>query len=655
MQLSVIIVNYNVRHFLEQCLRSVQRAAAHIETEIIVVDNNSVDGSVQMLKENFGDSIILIENKENTGFSKANNQGIRIARGRHVLLLNPDTVVEESAFEKCFAFMEAHPEAGALGVRMINGEGVFLPESKRGLPTPAVSFYKIFGLSRLFPRSKTFGQYHLSYLDPQQNHPVDILSGAFMWIRKAVLDKTGGFDEAFFMYGEDVDLSWRIRQAGYQNYYFADAQIIHYKGESTKKGSLNYVRVFYQAMIIFAQKHFGGPQQELFIAVIRMAVWFRAGLAVLSRLARRIGFPLLESAVIYGLIYGIKSYWEHYVKYIEGGQYPPSFDRIAAPIYTAVFVGLMALMGAYRRPYRIQPVVYASFLGFVAIATVSYLWPQINFSRAIVGLSSVFTMIAALGIRGVLNLRAVGKFFYTEAPRPRVLLAGDAAGIRRLAGMMRQDLDFPAEILGGVSDAEGAAGDELQILGRLDQLGEIIRFYHAGEVIFDNRSIPTERIIAMMHAVQPEGATYKILPPGADYLVGPQAIYSSRHSRQAVYALQRRSARRQKAVFELAAAAALLLSFPLLFWRYQHPGPALAGLLRVLGRRAQLVAYIHPGDPLLPPLKAGLLTPLSPFGPESSPGLNTREMDRHYARSWTWESDLLVLLKGWRYIGTAAS
>ena len=225
MKLSVVIVNYNVKYFLEQCLHSVRRAAENLQMEVFVVDNNSVDGSVKMVSEKFPE-VILIENKDNTGFSKANNQAIKLSTGEYVLLLNPDTVVESDTFSKILNFMDSHPDAGGLGVKMIDGKGNFLPESKRGLPTPSVAFYKIFGLSKFFPKSRVFGKYHLGFLDKDQVNPVEILSGAFMLLRKSVLDKTGLLDETFFMYGEDIDLSYRITKAGYKNIYFPETTII---------------------------------------------------------------------------------------------------------------------------------------------------------------------------------------------------------------------------------------------------------------------------------------------------------------------------------------------------------------------------------------------------------------------------------------------
>ncbi|MEZ4937615.1 MAG: glycosyltransferase family 2 protein, partial [Crocinitomicaceae bacterium] len=275
MDISIVIVNYNVEHFLEQCLNSVFSALKKVDGEVWVVDNNSIDGSMAMVKAKFP-QVRLIENKENVGFSKANNQAIRESQGKYVLLLNPDTVVEEDTFEKVVQFMNEHPDAGGLGVNMIDGKGNFLPESKRGLPTPSVAFYKIFGLSRLFPRSKKFGKYHLGYLSKEETHEIEILSGAFMLMRKEALDKVGLLDESFFMYGEDIDLSWRIILGGYKNYYYPGTRIIHYKGESTKKTSVNYVFVFYKAMIIFAKKHFSQKNARTFSFLINMAIYFRA-------------------------------------------------------------------------------------------------------------------------------------------------------------------------------------------------------------------------------------------------------------------------------------------------------------------------------------------------------------------------------------------
>ena len=298
MKLSVVIVNYNVKYFLEQALYSVKKACNGIDAEIIVVDNHSVDGSCEMVKHKFANQVILIENKENVGFSKANNQAIRIAKGEFILLLNPDTVVEEACFSKTITFMEQTPNAGCVGVKMIDGSGKFLPESKRGLPTPTVAFYKIFGLAALFPKSKRFGKYHLGFLDKNKTHQVDVLAGAFMMLRKTVLDKIGLLDEDYFMYGEDIDLSYRVTKAGFFNYYFPETTIIHYKGESTKKTSVNFVFTFYRAMIIFAQKHYSQKHAQTFGILINFAIYLRATASIIIRLVKKLYLPFIDLLLI---------------------------------------------------------------------------------------------------------------------------------------------------------------------------------------------------------------------------------------------------------------------------------------------------------------------------------------------------------------------
>lgn len=287
-KISIVIVNYRVKYFLEQALRSVRAAlTVHpMETEIFVVDNHSQDDSLDYLIPLFPE-VRFIANTENVGFARANNQAMELATGEYVLLLNPDTVIAEDTLYEVCQFMDTHPDAGGVGVKMLDGNGRFLPESKRGFPSPWVSFCKIFGLSSLFPHSPLFGRYHMKYLSPDECHRIDILSGAFMLMRRATLDKSGLLDEAFFMYGEDIDLSYRLVLAGYQNYY-VPTPIIHYKGESTKKGSLRYVRIFYEAMLIFFKKHYPHYSKGYYLAV-KFSIFFRAMLAAAHRI---VAYPL---------------------------------------------------------------------------------------------------------------------------------------------------------------------------------------------------------------------------------------------------------------------------------------------------------------------------------------------------------------------------
>lgn len=281
MQLSIIIVNYNVKYFLEQCLQSVLLATKNCTAEIFVVDNNSTDGSKQFLEPLFKE-VHFIWLPKNIGFAKANNIALAKTSGDYILFLNPDTIVAEDSFEKTIAFLQNNATIGALGVKMIDGSGQFLKESKRAFPSPSISLFKILGLANLFPKSKLFAKYHMGHLSVNENNEVDVLAGAFMLVPKVVLNVVGSFDEAFFMYGEDVDLSYRIQKAGYKNYYFAKTTILHFKGESTKKGSLNYVRLFYKAMNLFVHKHYKSGNAAVFTFLINIGIWFRASLATLT-------------------------------------------------------------------------------------------------------------------------------------------------------------------------------------------------------------------------------------------------------------------------------------------------------------------------------------------------------------------------------------
>jgi len=362
--ISIIIVNYNVAYFLEQCLNSVYKALNNVSGEVFVVDNNSVDNSVEMVRKKFPETCI-IENKINVGFSKANNQGIELSNGKYVLLLNPDTVIEEDTLSKVIHFMENHPDAGGLGVHMVDGSGTFLPESKRGLPTPSVAFYKIFGLSKLFPKSKKFGKYHLGFLPEFETNEVEILSGAFMLMRKETLDKVGLLDETFFMYGEDIDLSYRIILGGYKNYYFADTNIIHYKGESTKKSSVNYVFVFYRAMVIFAEKHFSKNNAKLFSFLINIAIYLRAGIAIIVRFIKKSFLPTFDFLSIISILFSFRMIWKN-----KGINFPFELIKYAFPAYVIVWITSLTYSGLYDYPTKTNNIIKGTLLGSLTILVI---------------------------------------------------------------------------------------------------------------------------------------------------------------------------------------------------------------------------------------------------------------------------------------------
>ena len=305
MKISVVIVNYNVKYYVGQCIDSVRRALQGIDSEIIVVDNHSRDGSVDYLSKIEG--VRIIESGHNLGFSKANNIAIRQSTAEYVLMLNPDTIVAEDAIRMIIDFADSHPQAGGIGVRMHNDWGTTARESRRGLPSPMTSFYKIIGLSKRLPQHRKYGRYYMGWLPWDSPSRIEVVSGACFLVRRKALDEVGLMDEDYFMYGEDIDLSYRLLKGGWEN-WFVPADIIHYKGESTQKTSFNYVHVFYNAMLIFMRKHYS-HLSWLIIWPLQIAVYFIALLALMATL-----FDRMKKSLGFGGRYKI----EFPVLYLEG-------------------------------------------------------------------------------------------------------------------------------------------------------------------------------------------------------------------------------------------------------------------------------------------------------------------------------------------------
>ena len=304
--ISIIIVNYNVKYFLRQCLQSIKNSDYVGEIEVIVVDNNSSDGSAEMMKEEFPE-IKYIFNHDNRGFSKANNQGIAIAVHPYTLILNPDTILQENTLSICTDYLDQHQQVGAVGVKMVDGSGTYLPESKRGFPTPLNSIFKLTGLSRLFSKSKFFNYYYQGHLSTEKANPIEVLTGAFTFIRTEILKKIGGFDEDYFMYGEDIELSFQVKELGHAIHYVPTTQIIHFKGESTSKLSRSYLSNFYGAMGIYAGKRNKGS--ALWSAILRFGILASAVVAVTRKIAKLILRPLVDWALLFGFTKGIQYFW----------------------------------------------------------------------------------------------------------------------------------------------------------------------------------------------------------------------------------------------------------------------------------------------------------------------------------------------------------
>ncbi len=646
MDLSIIIVNYNVKHFLEQCLHSVLKASKNITAEVFVVDNNSVDGSAQLITEKFP-QINFIENKENLGFSKANNQAILKSKGKYVLLLNPDTVVEEDTFSKVISFMDKHREAGGLGVKMIDGKGTFLPESKRGLPTPWVAFYKMFGLSKLFPKSRKFGQYHLSYLNENEIHNVDVLAGAFMLLRKETLDQIGLLDETFFMYGEDIDLSYRITKGGYKNIYFPETTIIHYKGESTKKGSLNYVKVFYNAMIIFARKHFSGGKANIYSFLIHLAIYFHALLTVSTRVFKKIYLPVLDGLFIFSGFLFLTSYWEN-VRY-ESGYYPPEFLQFVVPVYILIWILGILFSGGYKKPVNLYKVSRGVLWGSISILLIySLVDERYRFSRALILLGSVWAVSVLLIFRIIFHNLKIKAFRLDTKKIKKIAIVGHAAEAARVKRLV-EETQIQSEFAGFISIDKTDKGENY--IGQLDQLTEIISINRIDEIIFCAENISSAQIIRAMLDLTNLDIDYKIAPPESVSIIGSNSIHTAGDLYVVnVNAISKQSNKRKKRVFDVETSVILLVLSPLIFWFFKQKSQFFSNAVNVLVGKKTWIAYLPEKGSFenLPELKNGVLNPGDMFSNLSLDADKKAQLNMLYAKDYSLLTDAEILFKSWK-------
>ncbi len=653
MKLSVIIVNYNVKYFLEQCLNSVRKAIQGIGTEIFVVDNNSVDGSIRMLREKFPE-VIPIENKNNLGFSKANNQAIKRSSGEYILLLNPDTVVEDDTFTKCVEFMDEHPDAGGLGVKMIDGKGNFLPESKRGFPSPIASFSKMFGLSKLFPHSKIFGKYHLSYLDKDKIHQVDVLAGAFMMLRKSALEKTGLLDEAFFMYGEDIDLSYRIIQAGYKNYYFPKTRIIHYKGESTKKSSVNYVFIFYNAMVIFAKKHLTKQNARIFTFLINLAIYLRASIAIINRFFNKAFLPLLDTSFLYLGLLVIKGYWEAKVIFPQGGHYPDAFIYLVLPAYIIIWLLGIFLSGGYDRPIKLFKIPQGIIIGTLIILVFYALLPESwRFSRAIILLGAAWGMTSMIVIRLILNSFHIKGFEIGEPKSKRFLIVGKSNEANRVKSLLKKT-QLNAAFVGLVNPGKEKEKNN-EYIGNLSQIRDIVTIYNIDEIIFCSKNVSLQKIIDNMSELYNTQVDYKIAPEDSFSIIGSNSINTSGDLYIIdINSINRIANKRHKRLFDILVSLIFIPLLPILIFILKQPGHFIKNIVKVLMGYKTWVGYYSKDDvsiEKLPAIPPGVLHPGDVFKNKRIAAETYEKLNLIYARDYKFITDMNILIKGLLNLG----
>ncbi len=610
----------------------------NIDGEIIVVDNNSTDGSRDFFLNKFSE-ISFIWNHENEGFAKANNKALQNASGEYILFLNPDTIIPEDCLNKCISFIQSKNDSIAVGLRMLDGSGKFLKESKRAFPSPMTSLYKLSGLSKAFPNSKIFSKYHLGYLDDNESQEVDVLAGAFMMMPRKITENVGAFDESFFMYGEDIDLSYRIQKAGYKNYYFAESTIIHFKGESTKKGSLNYVRMFYKAMSVFAQKHYGGTKAGLFNFLIQTAIYFRAGLAAIAQFIKWLGLKFIDAAIILMSFWFVKYLWSTFVK--RDVNYSPNMLLIAFPVFTALFLLASYFAGLYDNGYKQSRLNKSTLTAILVILSVYSLLPEsLRFSRGILFFGSLLAFAFMSLVRFLLLKWNIIENALEKDEVNETIIAGTEAEFDEVVTLLEK-AGMQERVLGRIEPTDF---EEKKTIGTLDQLPTILKRYPVKEIIFCEGNLSFKKIIESISMLQ-RRMRIKIFTPCSNTIIGSESKNASGRflSGESNYRLNSPVSRRSKNLIDVALSVFFLITFPFHLIFKNHPFLFFQNVFNVLFRKKTWIGYaLEEKD--LPPLKKGVLTSTGlPAYLNTLSQKNLRAADILYAKGFHYLKELKLI------------
>ena len=513
--ISVIIVNYNVKELLEQCINSVLTASKNLSAEIIIVDNNSFDGSVEYIKSKFSSNpaVKIIASPLNLGFAKANNLGAKEAKGDYLLILNPDTIMQEDTLEKCLEFYKQNENTGALTCKLILPNGKLDLACRRSFPTPSVAVYRMLGLSKLFPKSKTFGKYNLTYLDENKTYEVDAIVGAFMLIKKDVYQKIKGFDEEYFMYGEDLDLCYRIKKSGRKIYYYPETSIIHYKGESTKKSSISYVNNFYGAMQIFVKKNLN-TNFWLMNLLINLSIFYRAFISYIKRFLSAYYPVLLDILfIVVGMLIAIRQRFEFF---------PLEEYTIVIFIYSAVWLLMLIMSGSYNLQNRfslIKP-LNGILIGFFVNSSLTYFFNEYAFSRVVV-IRTAFNAYLLLSL-----WRIIAKVIIYSKSRgifsaAKTLIIGKNDETERFISKLKTRVDTEYDVMGYIS-TNGEITDGY--IGNLNNLKDMVSAGKIKNIIFAKSEMSNQLILDTMWSLKDYNISFKILSGDSDIILGKSPL-----------------------------------------------------------------------------------------------------------------------------------
>ncbi len=657
--LSVIIVNYNVRDFLHHALTSLQKGLRGIRHEIFVVDNKSDDGSVEMLRRSFP-AVKVIHNAENVGFARGNNQALESARGKYILLINPDTVVQEDTISTMVRFFEENADVGLAGCKVLNPDGTFQLACRRSFPTPWVAFTKITGLARLFPRSRLFGKYNLTYLSPDESYDLDAVSGSFMMLRKQVYDKVGGLDESFFMYGEDLDWCYRIQRSGWKIYYVHSTKIIHFKGESTRRSDIDEIKMFYEAMHLFVRKH---VRRSFFFSItLRTAITVVSWLAAVKEFLRPLAYAILDVALIVGGLMVAEILWLGRLFYYPAYAYP-----LVYTIPPLILVASLYSAGVYtHRRMSLSRTVLGVAAGYVVISALVAFFRDYAFSRMVILLSGVISLLTLPGWRLMFRLagRSAVEGRKTLFGR-KTLVVGTEKDAQVLLKKIRTGAGGRYSVVGIIDTTRRRIGkllDGVPIVGSLENVGKVIHELRISDVIFSTEKLSYRDILSVISRTGSRAVNFHLVPDTLEVIIGKASVDPLEEVPlvQISYNIERQWNRFVKRSSDLIIGAVLLISiYPFVYWKSATRDTLRLRVIRgvpsvIAGRRS----LVGPPEVTRPqPAPKNLSHDMLYLGKPGLTGLVQLQGDRpltetdieqynlYYARNQSFLLDLEILLK----------
>jgi len=632
--ISIIIVNYNVRDYLYKCLKSIEDAVLDLRIQIVVVDNNSQDGSVNFLKPHFPD-INFIESKENLGFGRANNLGFKYSTGKYFLILNPDTILQENTLRVMYDYMENHPEVGISVCKMLNADGSFQDACRRGFPTPWASFCKLFGLQALFPKSRIFGKYNQTFMPIDETYYTEAVSGAFMFSRADVIKQVGGFDTDFFMYGEDLDLCYRVYKSGYKNAYIHSTSIIHYKGESSKRSSLNDIKIFYNAMEIFSKKHYSNSY--IFLKFMRLGIQLRSLFAYGVKYKRDMMLIIADSLfLIISLLVGTYIVFSDMLGF-PSYAYPTVF---IAPLFVLFFC--MIIAGEYfEESGSVSSSVFGYTLSFLALSTLTYFFTDYRFSRgtllSTIGLSIIFSTIFRLIINSFLK---TGK-----SENVRALFIGNPSNFGQLLDDFKALNPLDITLSGYITDdSEVHYFSSIPWLGKVRHLDTIIKEHKINNIIISDPKMSGEQIMEILSNSSERSAKYHLAHRYEDF-VASQLINNITFNRNSlpkynINLLRYRIIKRLTDI--LIPFFMVILIFPIFLAKRKNI--SLKDFLSVFIGKKTLVG-LKSGFNELSNIKPGLISLADMSSVNSLPQKAILELNEYYLKNYSFSLDLEIFFK----------